>query len=148
MASHSDPEAYPSIDLNPLGNPDDLDFMIDQYIETFHIMKKARELDPEGIYKVVYPPEKIFEIRNREERRKNLERYARASYRNIFHFGGQCKMARSIDDGVVDGYLNVFGTKNLKVADLSISPILPDGNTSIPSQMIGLNAVKFIQEQE
>lgn len=148
LAAHSDPEAYPSINLNPLGDPDDLDFMVDQYISTFHIMKKASELDPEGIYKVVYPPEKIFEIRNREERRKNLERYARASYRNIFHFGGQCKMARSIDDGVVDGYLNVFGTKNLKVADLSISPILPDGNTSIPSQMIGLNAVKFIQEQE
>ena len=55
-------------------------------------------------------------------------------------------MARSIQKGVVDGYLNVFGTKNLKVADLSISPILPDGNTSIPSQMIGLNAVRFIRE--
>ncbi|WP_306460617.1 GMC oxidoreductase [Bacillus sp. AFS073361] len=47
--------------------------------------------------------------------------------------------------GVVDSFLNVFGTKNLKVADLSIAPILPDGNTSIPLQMIGLNAVRFIQ---
>ena len=146
LAAHSDPEAYPSIELNPLGDPDDLDFMIDQYIETFHIMKKARELDPEGIYKVVYPPEKIFEISNKEEQRKKLESYVRASYRNIFHFGGQCKMARSIRDGVVDGYLNVFGTKNLKVADLSISPILPDGNTSMPCQMIGLNAVQFIHD--
>ncbi|MEH7548945.1 GMC family oxidoreductase, partial [Neobacillus vireti] len=144
LAAHSDPEAYPSIDLNPLGNPDDLDFMVDQYIETFHIMTKARELDPEGIYKVVYPPEKIFEISNKDVQRKKLESYVRASYRNIFHFGGQCKMARSIHDGVVDGYLNVFGTWNLKVADLSISPILPDGNTSMPSQMIGLNAVNFI----
>ena len=54
-------------------------------------------------------------------------------------------MARTIQEGVVDGFLNVFGTKNLKVADISISPILPDGNTSIPAQMIGLNAVKFIQ---
>ena len=54
-------------------------------------------------------------------------------------------MAQTIQEGVVDGFLNVFGTKNLKVADISISPILPDGNTSIPAQMIGLNAVKFIQ---
>ena len=55
-------------------------------------------------------------------------------------------MGKNIKEGVLDGFLNVFGTKNLKVADLSISPILPDGNTSIPAQMIGLNAVRFIRE--
>lgn len=147
MVSHSDPEAYPSIDLNPLGNSNDLDFMVDQFINAYQIMKKARELDPEGIYKVVFPPEEIFELNNMEEKRKKLESFVRASYRNVFHFGGQCKMARFIQEGVVDGHLNVFGTKNLKVADLSIAPILPDGNTSIPSQMIGLNAVRFIREE-
>jgi choline dehydrogenase len=57
-------------------------------------------------------------------------------------------MGKNIDEGVVDGYLNVFGTQNLKVADLSISPILPDGNTALAAQMIGLNAVKFIREQQ
>ena len=146
LAAHSDPEAYPSINLNPLEDPNDLEFMIDQYIETFKIMKKARELDPDGIYKFVYPAENIFKITNEEEKRTVIAKYVKASYRNIRHFGGQCKMARSIQEGVVDGYLNVFGTKNLKVADLSISPILPDGNTSMPSQMIGLNAVRFIRE--
>ncbi|SFC85502.1 choline dehydrogenase [Bacillus sp. UNCCL81] len=146
MVSHSDPEAYPSIDLNPLGDADDLNFMVDQFIETHNIMKKAREIDPEGIFKVVFPPEIIFEIKNIEEKRKKLESYVRASYRNVFHFGGQCKMARSVREGVVDGELNVFGTKNLKVADLSVAPILPDGNTSLPSQIIGLNAVRFIQD--
>jgi len=147
MVSHSDPEAYPSIDLNPLGDTNDLDFMVDQFINAYQIMKKAHELDPEGIYKVVFPPEEIFELNNMEVKRKKLESFVRASYRNVFHFGGQCKMARFIQEGVVDGHLNVFGTKNLKVADLSIAPILPDGNTSIPSQMIGLNAVRFIREE-
>jgi choline dehydrogenase len=147
MAAHSDPEAYPSIDLNPFGNLDDLNFMVNQYIETYKIMKKARELDPGGIYKVVYPPENIFELRNRAEMRKQLEDYAKASYHNLAHFGGQCKMGRNIREGVVDGFLNVFGTRNLKVADLSISPILPDGNTSMPAQMIGLNAVRFIRKE-
>lgn len=147
MVAHSDPEAYPSIDLNPLGNPDDLDFIVNQYIETFKIMKKARELDPDGIYKVVFPPEKIFNLPEEAEKRKQLANYAKASYRNIAHFGGQCKMGRNIQEGVVDGFLNVFGTKNLKVADLSIAPILPDGNTTLPAQMIGLNAVRFIQEE-
>jgi choline dehydrogenase len=57
-------------------------------------------------------------------------------------------MGRNIEEGVVDGFLNVFGTENLKVADLSISPILPDGNTALAAQMIGLNAVSFIRDQK
>ena len=146
LAAHSDPEVYPSVNLNPLQDPNDLEFMIDQYIEIYKIMKKARELDPEGIYKLVYPAEDIFKITNKAKKRAVIAKYVKATYRNIQHFGGQCRMARSIQEGVVDGYLNVFGTKNLKVADLSISPILPDGNTSLPSQMIGLNAVRFIRE--
>lgn len=144
--AHSDPEAYPSIDFNPLDNPDDLNFIVDQYIQTFNIMMKARELDPNGIYKVVYPPENIFNLPNEEEKRTRLANYAKATYTNFAHYGGQCRMGKSIEDGVVNEYLNVFGTQNLKVADLSISPILPDGNTSIPAQMIGLNAVRFIRE--
>ena len=146
LAAHSDPEVYPSVNLNPLQDPNDLEFMIDQYIEIYKIMRKARELDPEGIYKLVYPAEDIFKITNKAKKRAVIAKYVKATYRNIQHFGGQCRMARSIQEGVVDGYLNVFGTKNLKVADLSISPILPDGNTSLPSQMIGLNAVRFIRE--
>jgi len=145
--THSDPEAYPSITFNPLKNPDDLNFMVNQYIETFNIMKKARELDPNGIYKVVYPPENIFNLTNEGEKRNLLADYVKASYTNYAHYGGQCKMGRNIQEGVVDGFLNVFGTKNLKVADLSISPILPDGNPSIPAQMIGLNTVRFIRDE-
>ncbi|WP_410985659.1 GMC family oxidoreductase [Bacillus cereus] len=144
--AHSDPEAYPSISLNPLTNDDDLNYMVDQYIETFKIMMKAHELDSEGIYKVVFPPEDIFKETNEEKKRNRLADFVKASYFNFAHFGGQCKMGRNIQEGVVDGFLNVFGTKNLKVADLSIAPILPDGNTSIPAQMIGLNAVRFIRE--
>ncbi|MFB9324605.1 GMC family oxidoreductase [Paenibacillus aurantiacus] len=143
--THSDPEAYPSIELMPLEDPDDLEYMIDQYIETFNMVKKARELDPDGLYNVVYPPEHIFNLPDEEEKRDLLSYYVLASYANADHYGGQCRMGRTIQEGVVDGYLNVFGTDKLKVADLSISPILPDGSTSIPAQMIGLNAVRFIR---
>jgi choline dehydrogenase len=148
MAAHSDPEAYPSVDFNPLANSDDLEYMVDHYLETFNIIKRARELDPEGIYRVVYPSEDIFNIKDVTEKRTQLAKFAKASYNVLNHYGGQCRMGRTIEEGVVDGFLNVFGTENLKVADLSISPILPDGNTSLPAQMIGLNAVKFIQDQE
>lgn len=146
MASHSDPEALPSFSFNPLQqDTNDLDFLVDQYINMYNIIQEARS-NNSGIHKVVYPPEDIFTIPDEAEKRRRLGDFVRASYSNFFHYGGQCKMAKSIQDGVVNEFLDVFGTKNLKVADLSISPILPDGNTSIPAQMIGLNAVRFIQE--
>ncbi|WP_256865502.1 GMC family oxidoreductase [Paenibacillus sp. 32352] len=144
-AAHSDPEAYPSVSFNPLEDPDDLTFLVDQYIETFNIMMRARALDPDGIFKVVFPPEDIFNLPKEEDKRNRLASYVRASYANFDHFGGQCRMGKNIREGVVDGFLNVFGTQNLKVADLSVAPVLPDGNTSIPAQMIGLNAVRFIR---
>ena len=145
MVAHSDPEAYPSLDLNPLSNLDDLNFMIDRYIEAYKMIVRARKLDKEGIYQVVYPDESIFKMDDENEKRAILAAFVRASYSIFTHFGGQCKMGTDIGNGVVNSYLDVFGTKNLKVADLSIAPILPDGNTSIPAQMIGLNAVRFIQ---
>ncbi len=148
MAAHSDPEAYPSVDFNPLKNPDDLAYMVDHYIETFNIIKRARKLDPEGIYRVVYPSEDIFNLKDETEKRAQLANFAKASYNVLNHYGGQCRMGRNIEEGVVDGFLNVFGTENLKVADLSISPILPDGNTVLAAQMIGLNAVRFIRDQK
>lgn len=145
MVTHSDPEAYPSLDLNPLSDPDDLNFMIDQYINVYKIMKKAHQLDPQGIYKVVYPSNSIFELNDETEKRSKLANYVRASYGNTAHFGGQCRMGKNIQEGVVDGFLNVFGTKNLKVADLSVFPVLQDGNNTLPVQIAGLNAVQFIK---
>ncbi len=145
MASHSNPEALPSFLFNPLQEEtNDLDFLIDQYINMYNIIQKAK-LTNGGIKKVVYPPEEIFKIEDLADKRKQLGNYVRGSYTNFFHYGGQCRMADTIESGVVKGNLDVFGTKNLKVADLSIAPLLPDGNTATAVQMIGLNAVQFIQ---
>ena len=88
IVAHSDPEAYPSISFNPLENADDLNFVVDQYIETFRIMMKARELDPDGIYKVAYPPENIFSFTDEAEKRNLLADYVKASYHNFDHYGG------------------------------------------------------------
>lgn len=148
VIAHSDPEATPTLQFNPLDNDDDLNFIINHYIEVYNIVQKAKQLDPAGIYRTVYPNEAIFKLTDENEKRSQLANFAKASYISFEHYGGQCKMAKSIQEGVVDGFLNVFGTKNLKVADLSVSPILPDGNTTLAAQMIGLNAVKFIQNEQ
>ncbi len=62
------------------------------------------------------------------------------------HYCGTASMALSSATGVVDGNLNVFGVKNLMVADLSAAPIIPDGNTCYSAYMIGLGAAAILGE--
>ena len=80
LAAHSDPEAYPKLDFHPLENPDDMNYMVDQYIEAYNIFKRAHGLDPNGKYPVVYPAESIFLNPNEAEKRRQLANYVRASY--------------------------------------------------------------------
>ena len=52
------------------------------------------------------------------------------------HTAGSCKMG--VDDmAVVDPRLRVRGVKGLRVADLSITPVITSGNTNAAAIMIG-----------
>jgi choline dehydrogenase len=48
------------------------------------------------------------------------------------------------EDGVVDAELRVHGVENLRVADASVMPDAPSGNTNAPSMMIGWRAAELI----
>lgn len=60
------------------------------------------------------------------------------------HNVGTTRMGISAADNVVDGNLRVFGVKNLMVADIGISPIIEDGNTSYSAYVIGAVAAKIL----
>lgn len=55
---------------------------------------------------------------------KEWEMYVKASAQSIYHPVGTCAMLPLADGGVVDNELIVYGTKNLRVVDASIMPIL------------------------
>lgn len=60
------------------------------------------------------------------------------------HACGTCRMG--IDDlAVVDAQLRVHGIKNLRVADASVMPDDPSGNTNVPTLMIGEKAADLIK---
>ncbi|KAG1846420.1 hypothetical protein DFJ58DRAFT_892952 [Suillus subalutaceus] len=63
-----------------------------------------------------------------------------------WHSLGTCAMESEADQGVVDARLNVYGVSNLKVADMSISPLNVGTNTYSTALLIGERAAMIIAE--
>jgi choline dehydrogenase len=71
---------------------------------------------------------------------------ARADAWTVFHQCGTCRMGRDARGAVVDERLRVHGLDGLRVADASIFPSIPSGNTNAPAIMVGEKASDIIRE--
>jgi choline dehydrogenase len=63
---------------------------------------------------------------------------------SVFHPSGTCRMGVDPADCVVDPALRVYGAEGLRVADASIFPTVPSGNTNAPAMMVGAKAAELI----
>jgi 5-(hydroxymethyl)furfural/furfural oxidase len=71
------------------------------------------------------------------EDREALAEHVRQNVAGTFHVCGTCRMGRADDpDAVVDPQGRVRGVAGLRVADASIMPSVPRGNTNIPTIMV------------
>jgi choline dehydrogenase len=57
---------------------------------------------------------------------------------------GTCRMGQGADT-VVDERLRVHGVEGLRVADASIFPTMPSGNTNAPAIMVGEKAAEILR---
>ena len=66
-----------------------------------------------------------------------LTEHVRTNVAGTFHVCGTCRMGAADDpDAVVDPEGRVHGVAGLRVADASVMPTVPRGNTNLPTLMI------------
>lgn len=78
---------------------------------------------------------------------EELAAVLRANCATAHHPVGTCKMGVDADS-VVDPQLRVRGVLGLRVADASIMPTIPGGNTNVPAIMIGEKASDLIRGRD
>ncbi len=127
----ADPESAPRIQPNYLATEHDRQLML----KGMHLLRRLSDtaaLQP-LIQEEVYPGRSA---QNDEQ----LMAFLRANAWTVFHPSCTCRMGRSIDSSVVDHKLRVHGIQGLRIADASIFPTIPTGNTNAPAIMVGERA--------
>ena len=72
-----------------------------------------------------------------------IEAWIRANAETAFHPIGTCRMGPG-EDAVVDDQLRVHGMQGLRVADASIFPTMPSGNTNAAAILVGEKCADLI----
>jgi choline dehydrogenase len=123
----ADPSAAPVIDPAYLTEPDDTRLLLDGMELVRAVMASpviagqiSLELSPGSAY-----PDRAALARELPNRATS-----------VYHAVGTCRMGTD-DQAVVDPALRVRGIDGLRVADASIMPSIPGGNTNAPAMMIG-----------
>lgn len=70
--------------------------------------------------------------------------YVREGLISMFHYAGTCAMLPVGDGGVVDPRLRVWGTRNLRVVDASVIPVLVGSHTQTVTYGIAERAAEII----
>ncbi|CAI2169797.1 19038_t:CDS:2 [Funneliformis geosporum] len=137
----------PKIFLNYYEKPDDLYRMMSSLKLSREILKQPPLSTVWGVKELGFNDEfgKWCSV-DEEMSDEDWERYIRGKSYTSFHPCGTVKMAPESQGGCVNHRLQVYGTKNLRVVDASIFPIVPNGNTNAPVAMAAWRASRIIKE--
>ncbi|MFI6467299.1 GMC family oxidoreductase [Streptomyces sp. NPDC050528] len=133
----ADPAEAPALDPRYFSDPYDLRTMVTA-------VKQAREIGEQKA---------LGEWRAREVAPgpgvvtdDEIAAYVRRNLTSYHHQVGTCRMGTG-PDAVVDPLLRVHGVPGLRIADASVMPAVPSGNTHAPTVMIGERCAEFLIER-
>jgi choline dehydrogenase len=130
----SDPRDKPAITANYLKEPEDRQAMITA-------VERAREVQASAplhglVGKEIHPG-------GDTSSREALDKIIRREVEHTYHPACTARIGTETG-GVVDPQLRVHGVQRLRVADASVFPIIPHGNTNAPTVMVGEKAALMI----
>jgi choline dehydrogenase len=130
----ADPERPPLVDPRVLAEPQDLEALVDA-------TEICREIGSSAAFKEWRKVEVAPgpEARSRDD----LREFVRRTVATYHHQVGTCRMGQD-SLSVVDPQLRVHGVGSLRIADASIMPAVPSGNTNAAAIMIGEKAADLI----
>ena len=131
----TDPRWHPEIDPAYYDDPTDLDAMVAgvrRLLETVATGPLARFVDRPFLPGSARPGD--------EEVVEHLRRHTQT----LYHPVGTCAMGTG-EQSVVDPELRVRGVEGLRVADASVMPVVPRGNTNAPTIMVGEKAADLLR---
>ncbi|KAJ5951944.1 glucose-methanol-choline oxidoreductase [Penicillium vulpinum] len=144
--SSRDPRRPPILDPNFLAHPFDQRIAIESVrLE----LKITRTKAYEGtIERMVHGPDIEFATANLDAISDEVMlNFIRKNLDQGYHSVGTCRMGKANDpEAVVNSRFQVKGMKNLRVADLSVCPILTCNHTQINAYLIGLRCAKEMVE--
>nr|BFF04943.1 GMC family oxidoreductase N-terminal domain-containing protein [Streptoalloteichus tenebrarius] len=130
----ADPAQAPALDPRVYAEPHDLEVMVDSVRMVREIVGQ-RALDGWRGSEVSPGAERVS--------RSQIREYVRLATLSYHHQVGTCRMG--VDSmAVVDPELRVRGVEGLRVADASVMPQAPTGNTTAPVVMIGEKAADLV----
>jgi choline dehydrogenase len=129
-----DASEHPAIRFNFLGDPIDRETMV----ATVRMARRIVAAAPMDGFRgpEISPGTEI-------DSDQAIEEWIRNNSETSYHPIGTCRMG---PDAVVNERLQVHGIEGLRVADASIFPTMPSGNTNAPAIMVGEKAADLIRE--
>jgi choline dehydrogenase len=131
----ADPLDHPRIRLNMFTQQADMDAMI-------KAVRLSRELFDQLPMRELIAEELLPGPQFQTD--AELAQAVREQAEHRHHAVGTCRMGTD-DNAVVDAQLRVRGIDNLRVADASVFPEDPSGNTNVPTLMVGEKAADLVR---
>ncbi|TQS33523.1 hypothetical protein Golomagni_06129, partial [Golovinomyces magnicellulatus] len=139
----TNPASVPVVDAGYLTDPLDLEVLAEACRFGNEIIMDGK--GTKNIVKGAWPPQ---ETHHQYQSREDWKPYVKDNATTCYHASGTCKMGPDSDNtAVVDHELKVRGVTGLRVADVSIMPILHGGHTQMPAYGIGEKAADMIKSQ-